>query len=251
MRCAGLFVLTLVVVVLSSSYVSTTGRRVMSNRATLPGVMLWAWERPADLRGLGKDTGVAFFAQTILVGDRVTVTPRRHPLRVSPETPLVAVTRIESPEHDIARLDEDEIEEVASQIARTATLPRVVAVQIDFDAADSERDAYRRLLVRVRQLLPSGLPLSMTALASWCVGDAWLDGLPIDEVVPMLFRMGPVNQPYASIGAHAADAVPECRGAIGISLDEPLRIRTQGRRLYVFNSDPWNAAAVTHALEIR
>ena len=30
-----------------------------------PRVMLWAWERPEDLRGLGSDTGVAFLAQTI------------------------------------------------------------------------------------------------------------------------------------------------------------------------------------------
>ncbi len=30
----------------------------------------------------------------------------------------------------------------------------------------------------------------MTALASWCAGDDWLRDLPVDEAVPMLFRMG-------------------------------------------------------------
>ena len=93
-----------------------------------------------------------------------------------------------------------------------------MAIQIDFDAADSERDVYRRLLARVRAVLPRTVPLSMTALASWCVGDTWLDGLPVDEAVPMLFRMGPINEPYSSIGVRPADAVPACRAAVGTSL---------------------------------
>jgi len=32
---------------------------------TLPRLILWAWERPEDLRALDPDTGVAFLAQTI------------------------------------------------------------------------------------------------------------------------------------------------------------------------------------------
>jgi hypothetical protein len=46
---------------------------------TLPRLVLWAWERPEDLRALDPDTGVAFLAQTI------TLTPvRAATLKASP-----------------------------------------------------------------------------------------------------------------------------------------------------------------------
>ena len=38
-------------------------------REPFPGVVLWAWERPVDLRGLPAGTGVAFLAQTITIAD--------------------------------------------------------------------------------------------------------------------------------------------------------------------------------------
>src|SRR5690242_9995792 len=63
-----------------------------------PAVVLWAWERPEDLRGLdAKRFAVAFLAQTLtLKGDEVIFKPRHQPLEVSPETKMMAVTRIES-----------------------------------------------------------------------------------------------------------------------------------------------------------
>ncbi len=71
----------------------------------LPLLMLWAWERPEDLRGLDESIGVAFLSQTItLGGDRVSVQPRRQPLRVAPEARLMAVTRIEIAFHSPALL---------------------------------------------------------------------------------------------------------------------------------------------------
>jgi hypothetical protein len=249
MRRAALVALTLAVFILSSSYASTTSPRVPAIGDTLPDVMLWAWERPTDLRDLDERTGVAFLAQTIVVAARVTVTPRRNPLRVSAHTPLVAVTRIESPHADTTRLDAAELDDLAARIVATAALPRVVAIQIDFDAANSERAFYRRLLTRLRETLPAAVPLSMTALASWCVGDDWLAGLAIDEAVPMLFRMGPINEPYASIGLRASDAVRVCRTAVGTSLDEPLAIRRSGRRVYVFSSDAWTPQSIARARE--
>ena len=45
---------------LASPADSLAGRASM---AMFPDVMLWAWERPEDLRGLGSETGVAFLAQ--------------------------------------------------------------------------------------------------------------------------------------------------------------------------------------------
>jgi hypothetical protein len=49
----------------------------------LPRLVLWAWERPEDLRQIDDDIGVAFLAQTITVsGERLTLHPRLQPLRV-------------------------------------------------------------------------------------------------------------------------------------------------------------------------
>ena len=118
----------------------------------LPGLVLWAWERPEDLRGLDRDVAVAFLAQTIdLKVDGVQVSPRRQPLRVDPETPLIAVTRVGTTAS--SRDSGSVVDRVARTVADTAGLPGVKAVQIDFDAVRSERPFYRHLLRRVKDML--------------------------------------------------------------------------------------------------
>jgi hypothetical protein len=94
--------------------------------------------------------------------------------------------------------------------------------------------------------LPSGLPLSITALASWCMQDDWLGDLPIDEAVPMLFRMGPSDHALRA-GAARRLRAPACHGAIGTSLDEPSTVPRGSRRRYVFNPGAWTDAAVAEA----
>src|SRR5437660_7947601 len=68
------------------------------DEAQFPRIVLWAWERPEDLRALNsKRFAVAFLAQTLtLKGDEVVFKPRHQPLGVSPDTKMMAVTRIES-----------------------------------------------------------------------------------------------------------------------------------------------------------
>jgi hypothetical protein len=208
--------------------------------------MLWAWERPEDLRGLGTRAGVAFLAQTMTLRDGgLAVTPRRQPLLVDPATQLTAVTRIESTPGSLA---DDTLAVAAGEIARTRLLPRVTAVQVDFDAVASERAMYARLLRLVRDRVPPSVPVSMTALASWCAGDRWLDELPVDEAVAMLFRLGPVNAPFLEIGRSPSVASAACNG-VGVSLDEPLALRAGGRRVYVFNPEAWTPGTVAAALE--
>lgn len=220
---------------------------------TLPRLMLWAWERPTDLRSLEADVGVAFLSQTLIVRNgAVDTVPRRNALRVSPHTPLVAVTRIEShaPRLFSGQAASTMVPTMVAVIAATTSLPGVRGVQIDFDAVESERSFYRVLVRAVRQAIGPDVPLSITALASWCAQDRWLAGLPVDEAVPMLFRMGPMNAPYAGLARAPSAAATECRRALGTSLDEPLHVRTGGRRLYVFNASPWTPASVTRAREV-
>src|SRR5262245_39949529 len=143
--------------------------------ADLPPVIVWAWERPEKLDFIDTNrVGVAFLAKTLrLQGDRVFVKPRLQPLELAPGTKLIAVVRIES---DHPTLSAAQLQKSADEISK---LPATSVVQIDFDATVSEREFYRGLLSEVRRQLPPSTSLSITALASWCAGDNWLDDLPI------------------------------------------------------------------------
>jgi hypothetical protein len=210
----------------------------------LPHVVLWAWERPDDLRGLPRGVGVAFLAQTITVSSPAyVVARRRQPLRADEGTKMIAVTRIEAP----GTVEGVDVDGMARAIVERARLPMVAAVQIDFDARASQRPMYRQLLHAVRAGLPPAMPLSMTALASWCLDDDWLDELPVDEAVPMLFRMGPAAEGLRAEWS-ARTLSPRCRTSRGVSLDEAAPRRGGSRRTYVFNPGPWSAAAIRAAV---
>jgi hypothetical protein len=163
-----------------------------SRFSKLPPTILWAWERPEKLDYLDpQKTGVAFLARTIyLRAGGVFGRPRLQPLSVPDCAQVIAVVRIESDRSSPPALSPQQINDVALEISKLGSLPNVVMVQIDFDARATERAFYRSLLTALRARLPQSTLLSITALASWCKGDNWLDDLPIDEAVPMLFRMG-------------------------------------------------------------
>jgi hypothetical protein len=213
----------------------------------VPPLVFWAWERPEDLRGLTQRAGVAFLAATYhLNGEQATTSRRHQPLRVDADTPLVAVVRIETDPTGRGRFTGDGTRALAADIASLREQPGVRAVQIDFDATMSERTFYRDLLTATRAALGE-VPLSITALASWCMDDDWLQDLPIDEVVPMLFRLGPVNIPFAAAGVANHWRSTACSTAIGISTDEPVPPLRGRRRVYVFHPRSWSAEAVARA----
>ena len=216
-----------------------------------PRVVLWAWERPEHMKTMDPNRfAVAFLAQTIaLKNDDVILSPRHQPLDVLPETKLIAVTRIESQNTtgQYASLSDGQRGKAVALILRTMELRNVLAIQIDFDATSSERDFYRALLHDVRAKLPDNLALSMTALASFCVGDRWLSDLPVDEAVPMIFRMGADDRSIRNLLSSGEDfGEPLCQKSYGIAVDEPLDIQFKpGRRLYVFNDRSWKPSDIT------
>ncbi len=82
------------------------------------------------------------------------------------------------------------------------------------------------------------IPLTITALTSWCQGDPWIRDLPVAEAVPMLFRMG------AGGAWNGQDfSIPLCRGSLGLATDELPPITPRGRRLYFFHPRQWTPAA--------
>lgn len=210
-------------------------------------LILWAWERPTDLRFIDtRRVGVAFLAKSILLrSDDVMIRPRLQSLQLAEGTKVIAVTRIETDRDHKPNLSAKQRDIVNRAITDLLSLPGVSEIQIDFDATKSERSFYRELITQLRQHLPSHVRLSITALASWCMSDDWLSELPIDEAVPMLFRMASDGEHIAN-GLDAGDdfnAKP-CRQSYGISLDEKRPRLVPARKLYVFNPDAWTEVSV-------
>ena len=210
-------------------------------RFDLPNVVLWAWERPEDLRFIDpQKAGIAFLAATaeIRPDGSIVFRPRTQRLQLPEGAAAIAVVRIESPEqHAVPRA-----EPVLYGLKQIAATPNVRGLQIDYDARLSERAFYKTVLQALRSVTLK--PVGITALVSWCSGDRWLDGEPIGEAVPMFFRMGR-NE---SRNMRVESAV--CRGAIGISTDEawPDVRPDRKTRIYLFNPRAWTQADYAAAL---
>jgi hypothetical protein len=219
--------------------------------AAFPGLVLWAWERPELLDFIDPHAvGVAFLARTLyLSGAEVRMRPRLQPLMVPPDTKLMAVVRIEVDGLRPPELSSQQGAAVVAAIVDGGQLPAIAALQVDFDAAVSQRVFYRTLLQELRRHLPASLPLSMTALASWCLYDDWLADLPVDEVVPMVFRMG-ADQQWVRRHLDTEDFLARrCRQSLGLATDEPLPAVRSRQRLYLFHPQPWRPEALTRILE--
>jgi hypothetical protein len=206
-------------------------------------LVLWAWERPEDLRFAGATAEVAVQTGFVeLAGDGLRARGRRFPLKVA-APPSTAVVHVQ--------IDHSQpLEWTALLRARTgaAVLHYAAAiparrVQIDFEVRASERAVLLELLEEVRRGLPKGIPLSMTALASWCDGEGWLERAPVDEIVPMLFRLQRGGEAIEKRLAGGGDfRNPRCRAALGIATDSALVRAPPGRRVYLFNPRSWTAA---------
>lgn len=212
--------------------------RESARLSRLPVRLLWAWESPQDLRFLKKGEGVAFLAGELhLEGENSRWQPRRNPLRVGPATPLMAVIRVET---HAAALSESQRRELVHRALQCLAESNALGLQIDFDAVPRERAWYTQALRDLRAVMPEQAPLSITALGSWCWDDPWISGLPVDEAVPMLFRMSgedPLIRRRLSQGQDVNVAL--ARHSWGVSTDEPLPKLPVGRRVYVFHPGSW------------
>ncbi|MBL0311698.1 MAG: hypothetical protein IPP78_03085 [Holophagaceae bacterium] len=211
-----------------------------------PKLMLWAWERPEDLRSLDPaKVGVAYLCQTLTVhGDQLVRAPRLQPLRIPAATKLMAVTRIEV-DHTKGLKPSTTLRDQIIGIVLHELRPGVKGIQLDFDAKASERSFYADLLRELRRRMDPNMPLSMTALASWALFDDWIKGLPVDEAVPMCFDMGADTEfVRRRLASHQDFHDDLARRATGVAIQQPLPWIPRGlfhrRRVYVFNHRPWD-----------
>lgn len=209
----------------------------------LPKQMIWAWQRPEDLRWLPADAGVAYVAASIaLENDRADVLPRMHPLRVRPETAVVPVVHVDASWRQPPGLSIAQQDAIVDALVNAAQLGNRKVVQLDFEVRRSQRAFLAAVVTEARRRLPSDTALSVTALASWCAGDHWLGALPADEIVPMAFRMASGDADIRKLLADEGGFKPaHCQNALGTAIDEPaiaLHSSATPRR-YHFSPRPW------------
>jgi hypothetical protein len=209
--------------------------------------MIWSWDRPEDLSSLSQSApsvGVAYLAATATVSEaRVHVARRANALRIGDATPRLPLVRIE-----IAPGAQPGEPELAPLVEAVKQASAGGPVQIDCEAAFSQRDFYRRLLREVRAALGPKVPISVTALSSWCLGDRWMTGRPVDEIVPMFYRLGSEKNALRADLAAGQDFAPECRSALGFITDEPFVAPPTARRAYVFSPHRWQPDQISAVL---
>lgn len=217
--------------------------------ASRPATFVWAWRRAEDLRFLDPaDTGAAVWIATVrLAGDRIRVEAREWPILLPTGIHTEAVVRIESALDDPMTGSIEPAERIAEAIDQVARGSGFRDLQIDFDARLSERQLYRELLEALRARR-GDRRLSMTGLVSWCSED-WLDSLPVDEVVPMLFRLGPQSPEVRRSLERGGFRSERCGTALGVSNDEPIPRLGKPTTLYLFHDVPWTGADFAADLE--
>lgn len=211
-------------------------------------VIFWVWERPENLYFVkDKNISFAYLAGTVTKTDKnLEYYSRRQPLRIPDESKTISVIRIEDKSKDHV-FEDKYLSEISDYIVKSCREKTSnTACQIDFDATESQIDFYKKLVVSVREKLPKEIKLSLTALVSWCTnGESWLKDLPVDEVVPMFFRLGKDENVYwQKIEKGELKLNQICQKSIGIATDEPLPNKTylQNKPIYIFNSDYWSTA---------
>jgi hypothetical protein len=206
-------------------------------------LILWAWERPEDLRFAGAAAEVAVQTGFVEIsGDGLQARGRRFPLKTSapPSTALVHVQI----DHERPLLWTSLLRaRTSAAILHYSAAIQARRVQLDFEVRASERRVLLDVIGDVRRGLPSGTLLSMTALASWCDTEGWLERAPVDEIVPMLFRMTTGGEALRKRLAAGGDfRNPRCRAALGVATDSPIARAPPGRRVYLFNPRSWTEA---------
>lgn len=225
-------------------------------QADKKSVSIWAWDRFDDLSFLKDDTSVTSYAGTFYLRDNRSIFKARTKDLVCPkETLRFPSFRIESVSKIDPEYEDSAIEGICQTIKQyfRAHSECQRMVQIDFDATQSERELYKRLLAKLRQTLlssqnTSDVKISITALASWCLKDKWMQNLDVDEIVIMLFSLGPDKEDILTLlKDNNLDTGNKASTAIGISANEPqtnealkiLGIINDASKVYIFQSLPW------------
>lgn len=202
----------------------------------------WVWhDSDAPSQGF---TEAAVLVETLVLRDSgVERMPRTRPLVLPGGMTVTPVIHVEARTGARVALAPAQKRAVLEALERHAAAATAGRLQLDFEAPARLRAAYVDLVREARERLPARLRLSVTALAAWCTQGDWLDALAADEIVPMLYRMGPASAAWRARWT-AADARlhARCRaGAAGYSVQDPpdAPLLAGVARRYWFNERNW------------
>jgi hypothetical protein len=202
---------------------------------TMPAEMWWYWDRPASQLPMPPaGVGAAVVTSHVyLSGERAVRVSRRSGLRLPPAVMAIPVIHVEvDPALPFAG-NTHQRDALRDAVVAQALASRSPWIQLDFEAKQSQRAFWLAATRAIRAGLPADVRLSVTALASWCFSDRWLQQAPVDEVVPMYFRLGKSREALAARSA-AGMPEPRCRDAHGVADDEPAWPAALPGRRYVF-----------------
>ncbi len=229
-----------VLLALCCSIHSDVTPRLPQRMIALPRLTLWAWERPEDLRSLDtRKFAVAYLDQTLTIGSHVHRQPRREPVIFPAAATRIPVVRLETAPGAI--LNEETRKEAVQAILASAREPGISALQIDFDAMRSQRDFYRALLIDLRHQMPPNLPLSITALASWCSLTTGCAASPLTKPCRCSSAWNPTADARRLRIPEFRIREPLCQSSVGVSTTEAWPPDIAGKRIYLFPDNGWHA----------
>ncbi|MBX9697189.1 MAG: hypothetical protein K2X53_03795 [Alphaproteobacteria bacterium] len=203
---------------------------------------IWTWDRFDDLSFMeGQQGKIAALIATFRVSasGRVITELRHHDFLRPHSVSLITVFRLEIAPTTIVR--DESINQIVASIQGLSS--RGEEIQIDFDATKSQRPLYKKLLLKLRD--STDKRLSMTALASWCTHDPWLDSLPIEYAVPMMYTLGRDQlQMHHYLRANKHWGVRACKGYVGLSLNDLSLLENPSimstHKVFLFNNHAWS-----------
>lgn len=233
----------------------------LERQASLARGVAWIWpDSLGPQAGAGGGPAVPYREAAVLVESLVLRAQgverghRQAPLALPEGAKLLPVIHVESAADAPDTFTPRQHDALMAAVRRQAPLAAIGAgmLQLDFEAPARQRLAYVQWVQAVRQALPAGVKLSVTALAHWCTQGDWLDKLPVDEVVPMLYRLGPHAQPWrARFAEGGATLARRCRGpALGFATGEPppARLLARTARAYWFDEARWGHPLPSHRI---
>lgn len=211
----------------------------MSTQAT---EIAWVWHS-SDAPSTGYQEAAVLMESLVLRGTGVERMPRSRALVLPQGVKLTPVIHVQAGSDAPDRFTPAQNRALLEAVQRQARHSTSGWLQLDFEAPTRQRRAYLALAHQIRQQLPASLKLSVTVLLGWCAQGDWLNELAADELVPMLYRLGPAaGQWRARWSDPGAAWHTRCRAAAaGYALQEPpdaAMLEGVARR-YWFNERNW------------
>ncbi len=197
---------------------------------------LWTWERSDDLSFASSEQTVApLIATLIQVGNDVSFKPRRNPFKTRLGAKILPVFRLEA-----YKTQSLNVAACTQYLLGVIKSNNYHEIQLDFDAKKSQRSAYKELIDSLKKQMPN-LKISITALASWCVDDGWIETLDIEYAVPMLYRMGDdAHKIMHSFSSTLAWPVKKCQNNVAFEVQGTFIKPTRNAKVFLFNNKAWS-----------